>query len=66
MEKIPVRAPVFSAVLTMPYLIGLVLALFARPANDEDRTSGVLIVLTLMLTLRCPLTALITYASNKK
>jgi hypothetical protein len=31
-----------------------------------DRGSAIKIVLSFILALRCPLTALITYASNKK
>ena len=63
--KIPVRATIFSAVSTLPYLIG---PLIAGPDREvyPEKAIAVKIALSIFLALRCPLTALITYASSKK
>ena len=67
MEKIPVRATIFSAALIIPYIIGvsLVLAFGSAGRNEERLSASVYTILASMLMLRCPLTALITYATKK-
>ena len=63
-EKIPIRATLFSALFTLPYAIGML-----NPAAGLEeyiaRGPRHKIYLTIILCLRSPLTALITYASNK-
>ena len=65
-EKIPVRATLFSAFSAFPYLLALLLK--AATAVPDYKTIGqnIKFALTIILSLRCPLTALITFASNKK
>lgn len=64
-EKIPVRATLFSAILSLPYVIGLI-----RSSSNNiyypERVRNMKIALTMILTIRCPLTVLVTFASNRK
>ena len=64
-EKIPVRATLFSALATLPYFIGLVRTLVFQQHSIE-RGNGIKIMMYIILVVRCPLTALITFASNRK
>jgi hypothetical protein len=65
-ERIPVRATLFSASMTFPYLIGFLIYLTSKDNDFAQLSNSTEIVLAVILALRCPLTALITYASNKK
>jgi hypothetical protein len=60
-----VRATIFSALSTLPYLIG---PFVAGPIKvvDQEKAAVIKIGLSIFLAFRCPLTALITYASSKK
>ena len=64
-EKIPVRATLFSAICALPYLIGLITTM-SSSADYKKKGPNIKLALSIILSLRCPLTALITYASNKK
>ena len=64
-QKIPVRATLFSALCLTPYAVGM-LQSAVKPVDYSIRGPRIKLILTLILCLRCPLTALITYASNRK
>jgi len=62
-----VRATLFSASMTFAYVLGFLRHLLTSAVTDLNQTTnGTEFVLAVILASRCPLTALITYASNKK
>jgi hypothetical protein len=66
-ERIPVRATLFSASMTFTYVLGFLRYLLTSAVTDPSQTAkGSEFVLAIILASRCPLTALITYTSNKK
>lgn len=64
-QKIPIRATVLSALSVVPYILVLV-AIFALNLTYVERGIAVRIVFHIVDMIRCPLTTLVTFASNKK
>jgi hypothetical protein len=53
--------------MTFAYVLGFLRHLLTSAVTDLNQTTnGTEFVLAVILASRCPLTALITYASNKK
>ena len=64
-EKIPIQASIFSSILIFPYLFIFILT---HVFELEDGNRGILnrSALTFSTAIRCPLTVLMTYKSNKR
>jgi hypothetical protein len=64
-EKIPIRATILSACSVVPYLLILNVVYFSH-LNKIAAGVATHVVLQLLVALRCPLTAIVTFKFDKK
>ena len=63
-EKVPVRATILSALSVVPYVIVLT-TIYGFDLTVVQRGSAIRFLFHILDTIRCPLTALVTFVSNK-
>ena len=63
-EKVPVRATILSALSVVPYVIVLA-TIYGFDLTIVQRGSAIRYLFHILDTVRCPLTALVTFKSNK-
>jgi hypothetical protein len=63
-EKIPVRATLFSAICALPYLIGLITTM-SSSADYKKKGPYIKLALTIILSLRCPLPLSLMHRTRK-
>ena len=64
-HDIPIRATILSAMSVVPYLLVLA-AIFGSDLTAVERGSAVRILFHVIDVFRCPLTAVVIFASNRR